>query len=160
MLNPLHKLGEGLLWRWQQWTIISVKEFFVTDSAWELMNTPLCNELDILIPWLISKEHQNMFDHQQTQNIYKQQFQQVFPQWSPSISINTPKGLFERPNVLKYVTHNTTIYCDIRTVTKDRRTYIQLNVGSVHHIHTTNTNSANLLYHKLHPKVWCKISVL
>jgi len=32
MLNPLHKLGDGLLWRWQQWTITSVKEFFVTDS--------------------------------------------------------------------------------------------------------------------------------
>lgn len=63
MLDLLHKLRQGPLWRWKQWTIISAKEFFVTDSAWELMNTPLCTEWFILIPWLTSKEHQNISEH-------------------------------------------------------------------------------------------------
>jgi hypothetical protein len=43
-LNPLHKLGRGLLWRWQQQPITKVSIYFVINSVWEVFDMLLYAE--------------------------------------------------------------------------------------------------------------------
>jgi hypothetical protein len=41
MLDPLHKFGRGLLWRWQQRAVTKVSKHFIIDSVWELSDIRL-----------------------------------------------------------------------------------------------------------------------
>jgi hypothetical protein len=50
MLDLVHKLGRGLLWKWY-WPVTKVSIYFIMNSIWELFDTPLCFLLECTFPF-------------------------------------------------------------------------------------------------------------